>query len=327
MVALVILVFLDVVDAATPLPAALARAAERALGSGTTVMIRSVSAEPPERDLVAAGRAAGAAAVARLSWSDSQRLHGRLRVLVLASDRGATETLTFETSDPLVERGRALGLVLAALLAPENSRARDEQPPAPPETRTRADTGPPVAVAVSTESRAATGPNPWFLDASAEGGVALGGAGSSLGGTVGLGRRSAGWFGWRIGARARFGEIGAAQASLLSAGLAAGLVATLLRPADRDRFELALRLDGLLLYEALSHFSPDDTERVRKGRVMFGTALSAEAGLLLAPGAAIVVGAGPEVVFGRTDVVVHQMKVAELVPLRVSMHGGLRITF
>jgi hypothetical protein len=326
-VALVILVFLDVVDAGTQLPGALSRAVEQALGPGTTVMVRAISDEPPERELVATGRAEGASAVARLSWTDSQRLHGSLEVHVLASDRRATETLTFEASDPLVERGRALGLVLAALLAPENSRVRDERIPTPPETRARSDTGPPSPVAVSNDLPAVPRPGGWFLDASAEGGVAIGGAGSGLGGSIGLGHSSAGRLGWRMGARARFGEIGEAQASILSAGLAAGVVVTLLRAADRPHFELALRLDALLLYEALSHFSSDDVEHVRRGRVVPGAALWAEAAFLLAPGAAVVVGAGPEAVFGRTDVVVHETKVAELVPLRVSMHGGLRITF
>jgi hypothetical protein len=326
-VALVILVFLDVVDAATPLPGALSRAVEQALGPGTTVMIRSLSGEPPDSDMFSAGRAAGATVVARLSWDDPQRLHGTVRVRTLASDHSATQTLTFEPSDPLAERGRALGLVLATLLAPENSHDRDDRHPEPREVRARGDTAVPVAVAVSTPPPGALGPGRWFLDASAEGAVAVGGAGSGLGGTVGVGRRSAGGIGWRIGAHARFGELEQAQANLLSGGLSAGVVATLIQPAERGHFELALRLDALVLYETLSHFSNDDTERVRKGRLVPGVGLSAEAGFLLAPGAAVFFGAGPEVVFGRTDVFVRDVKVAELAPLRVSMCGGLRITF
>lgn len=327
MIALVILVFFDSADGATPLPGALSRAVEQALGAGTTVIIRSISGEPPERDLVTAGRAVGAAAVARLSWGEPERLRATLQIRVLASHRGATDTLTFETSDPLVERGRALGLVLAALLAPENSRARDERGPAPPETRARGDTVPSGAVAMSTETPAAPRQGPWFLDASADGGIAIGGAGSAVGGTVGVGRRVAGRLGCRIGARARFGELAEAQANLLSAGLSVGLVATVVEPGDRGRFELGFRLDGLVLYETLSHFSDDDVARVRKGRMVLGTALSAEFGFLVAPGAAIIAGAGPEVVFGRTEVVVRGVNVADIAPLRVSMHGGLRITF
>jgi hypothetical protein len=148
-----------------------------------------------------------------------------------------------------------------------------------------------------------------------------------LGGVVGLGRRVTSRLGWRLGLRARFGEVGDAQASILSAGLTAGLAATALRAANGERFELDLRLDALVLYEELSHFSSDDTGRVRKGRVMPGGAFLVEGRFLLAPEAAIVLGAGPEVVLGRTDVFVHQTKVAELVPLRVSIHAGLRITF
>ncbi|HEX2659704.1 MAG TPA: hypothetical protein VHU40_15575, partial [Polyangia bacterium] len=80
-------------------------------------------------------------------------------------------------------------------------------------------------------------------------------------------------------------------------------------------------------YEGLSHLSPDDVARVRKGRLLPGAALVVEGRYWLGPDAAIVLGAGPEVIFGRTDVIVHQMKMAELVPLRAAMHVGLRISF
>ena len=338
MIALVILVFLDAGDAGTPLPETLARAAEQALGPGAKVAVRTVTGPILERELLDAGKAAAATAVARLTWVDAQRSQANLEIHVVAGDRRVNQTLTFEATDPLGERGRTIGLVLAALLAPERGRPGDDDAGAasPPETAAQAERPPPAvtsspapaaAVAATSTAISPTHGPPWFLDAAAEGGIAVGGAGSGVGGALGLGRRLTDRLDWRIGARARFGEVGRAQASILSAGLTAGLGFTVRRAAAGERLELDLRLDGLLLYEALSHFSPDDEDQVRKGRFLPGASLTAGMRYLLGPGAAVFLGTGPEVVFGRTDVVVHLEKVAELVPLRVSIQGGLRMTF
>lgn len=347
MIALVILVFLDAGDATTAIPETLARAAEQALGPGAKVAVRTVSGPVPERELLDAGRAAEAAAVARLTWVDAQRSKAKLEIHVFAGERRLAEALTFEATDPLAERGRAIGLVLAALLAPSRAWLDDEaRAPPPPEASARepsrtsaaATRETPPTTTAAPPSAPATSPSAsigssagdgarWFLDAAAEGGIAAGGEGSSLGGALGLGRRLTDRLDWRIGARARFGEVSSAQASILSAGLAAGLGFTVRRAVDNERVELDLRLDALLLYEALSHFSPDDTEEVRKGRLLPGASLAAEVRYRLGPEAAVFLGAGPEVAFGHTDVVVHLQKVAELAPLRVFIQGGLRMTF
>lgn len=351
MIALAILVFLDAADAGTPLPEALARAAEQALGPRTKVAVRGVAGLLSEREMLEAGRATAATAVARLTWLDAQHLRATLDLHVFAGaatgagDRQLTQTLAFEATDPLGERGRAVGLVLAALLAPDRGKPGDDaRDPAPPDTSARADTPAPpapnpqtsAAVVATTSSAPSLSPSPspspartgsWSLDAAAEGGIAVGGAGTGMGGALGLGRRMTDRLDWRVGVRARYGEVGAAQASVLSAGLAAGLGLTVRRAAERESFELDLRLDALLLYEALFHFSPDDADQVQEGRLVPGASVTAGARYLLGPGAAVFLGAGPEVAFGRTDVVVHLRKVAELVPLRVSIQGGLRMTF
>jgi hypothetical protein len=356
-IALVILVFLDAADAGTPLPETLARAAEQALGPGAKVAVRAVPGPVLDRELIEAGKSEAAAAVARLTWVDARRSQAHLEVHVLGGgERHMTETLTFDATDPLGERGRAIGLVLASLLAPAPpGPPQPPQPPepaqqrrpgdeahaqSPPEARARAErpapevANPPAAAAAvtTTSSPPASPPSPtprppWFLDAAAEGGIAVGGAGSGLGAALGLGRRLTDRLDWRIGVRARFGDVGPALASVLSAGLSGGLGFTMRRARDGERLELDLRLDALLLYEALSHFSSDDEEPVRRGRIVPGASLAAGARYVLGPGAAVFLGAGPELAFGRTDVVVHLQKVAELAPLRVSIQGGLRMTF
>jgi len=341
-IALVILVFLEAADAGTPLPEALARAAEQALGPGAKVVVRVAPGSVPDRDLIEAGKAEAATAVARLTWIDARRAHANLEVHFLGGgERRVAETLTFEATDPLAERGRAIGLVLAALLAPDRGRPGDEaRAHSPPEIPIRAERPDPevanpraAAAALAATSMPATpSPSPlvtphWFLDAAVEGGIAVGGAGSGLGGALGLGRRLTQRLDWRIGARARFGDVGPALSSVMSMGLSGGLGFTMRRAAERERLELDLRLDALLLYEALSHFSVDDAEPVRRGRILPGASLVVGARYVLGPGAAVFLGAGPELAFGRTDVVVHLQKVAELAPLRVSVQGGLRMTF
>src|SRR4051812_37104431 len=80
-IALFILVFVDAHDAATPLPGALARAAEEALGSDVSVAVRTFASDLATPALVEAGRAEHATVVARINWADEQRSEARLEVV------------------------------------------------------------------------------------------------------------------------------------------------------------------------------------------------------------------------------------------------------
>ena len=319
MIALVLLVFVDAHDAATPLPGALARAAEEALGSDVSVSIRTVASDMPTPALIEAGRAVHATAVAKITWADEQRSAGRLDVLSVDGGPARSSTLAFSASDPLAERGRAMGLVLAALLAPEN-RARLERA-----KTARADVSP--ATVVATTPPVPPSPRHFALDAGAEAGFAVGGAGSGAGGTIGLRWQLGPRFGLRIGMQARFGEVGVAQAAATDLGGAAGVSLYLIPPAEQRRFALSLRADAILLYESLSHLSPDDPEPVRGAHLLPGAAALLEGELAVSPTLALVLGAGPEIAFGRTDVFVHQAKVAEIAPFRLVVTGGLVARF
>ena len=318
MIALVILVLVDSHDAATPLPGALARAAEEALGSDVSVSIRTVASEMATPALVELGRAAHATAVARIAWTDEQRSEARLDVLSTNGGPARSSTIAFGASDPLAERGRAIGLVLAALLAPEN-RARLERAKA-----AHADVAPAATVAIAPPPL----PPParhFALDAGAEGGFAVGGVGSGAGGTIGLRWQPGSRFGLRIGLQARFGEVSVAEAAATDLG--AGVVLFVIPPADQRRFALALRADAILLYELLSHLSPDDAEAVRGAHLLPGADALVEGQLAISPTLALVLGAGVEIAFGRTDVFVHQEKVAEIAPFRLVVTGGLVARF
>src|SRR5581483_2899750 len=153
----------------------------------------------------------------------------------------------------------------------------------------------------------------WALDAAAEGGLAIGGSGSGAGGALGLRWQALRRVGLRLGVAGRFGQIGQAHATMMTFSAAGGVIASVLEPRPDRRLALALRADALLLYETLSHFSSDDDQPVRQGR--------------LVPGATVLLAAGPEVVFGTTRVFVHDAEVTTLAPVRAVVLGGLTAAF
>jgi hypothetical protein len=320
-----ILVFVDAHDVATPLPEALVRAAGEALGQKVAVSTHPLADAAPAAALVEAGRAGRATIAAQVTWLDPQRSQARLDVVSVDGTFSRTSTVAFDASDPLPERGRALGLILAALVAPEKqalvAKAQAQaQTPAASEPAAVAIASPPPAPAPAPPRRFA-------LDAAAGGGFAIGGSGSGAGGAIGLRWQPRASVALRVGAQARFGEVGVAHATGLDLGAAAGLVLFLVPPADTRRFALALRADALLLYESLTHLSSDDPEPVRSGRFVPGAAALAEAEWALSPTLALSVGAGAEVAFGRTDIFVRQEKVADLAPLRLLAQAGLVARF
>jgi hypothetical protein len=257
--------------------------------------------------------------VARITWTDEQRSEARLDVVSTDGGPARSSTIAFAASDPLAERGRAIGLVLAALLAPEN-RARLERARA-----ARADVAP--ATTVVSASPPPTPARHFALDAGAEAGFAVGGAGSGIGGAIGLRWQPGPRIGLRVGIQARFGEIAVAEATATGLGATAGAVLFVIPPADQRRFALALRADAILLYESLSHLSPDDAEAVRGAHLLPGADALLEGQLAISPTLALVAAAGSEIAFGRTDVFVHQAKVAEIPPFRVVVTGGLVARF
>jgi hypothetical protein len=321
-IALLILVFVDAHDAATPLPGALARAAEEALGAGVSVSIRTLDQPTPVTALADATRAEGAAAVARIAWTDERRTEVRLEVVGATGGPTRTSKIAFADSDPLVERGRALGLVMAALVAPEK-QARLEREAAAQNVAA----APTTVVATTPPPSALPPPRRFALDAAVEGGFALTGAGSGMGGALGLRWQAGRRFGLRAGVQARFGEVDGAQAAAMDLAAAAGVALFVLPPSDERRLALAIRADALLLYQSLSHLSSDDREPVHGWRVLPGVAALVEAQWTVNPTLSLLLGGGPEIALGRTDVFVHQQKVTELAPFRLLIQGGLLARF
>jgi hypothetical protein len=178
----------------------------------------------------------------------------------------------------------------------------------------------------------------WALDAAAEQGIALGGAGNGLGATIGLRWQPWRRVGLRAGVRGRFGEVEVAQASSRALAASLGASFAIVRAAngapsagDDDQpgghFGLALRADALLLNESLSHLSADDASAVREDRWLPGGRLLVEAQWALGPAVALLLDGGPELAFGRTAVFLHESQVTTLAPLRLVIQGGLMARF
>ena len=319
MIALVILVFVDAHDAATPLPGALARAAEEALGPDASVSIRPLPPDATTTEMLDAGRAAHAMAVARVAWVDERHTEARLEIVGADGGPARASTITFDASDPIEERGRAIGLILAALLAPEKQAQRER------ERSARAQ--PPPIAAVVAPPPPPPAPRRFALDAAVEGGLAIDGAGSGVGGAIGLRWHLEDRVAIRLGIQARLGQVAVAQAAAMDLAGAAGLVLFLVPPSDGTRYALALRADALLIYDSLSHLSFDDPEPVRGARLLPGAQALIEGQAALSPTLGLQLAVGPEFAFGRTDVFVHQEKVAELSPFRLVVAGGLVARF
>lgn len=317
MIALVILVFVDAHDAATPLPGALARAAEEALRPDASVSIRPLPPDATTTSLIDAGRAAHATAVARVAWVDERHTEARLEIIGGDNGPARASTITFDASDPVEERGRAIGLILAALLAPEKQAQRERSARAEP---------PPI-VSVVAAPPPPPAPRRFALDAAVEGGMAIEGAGSGIGGAIGLRWQPKERVALRLGIQARFGQVAVAQAAAVDLAGAAGLVLFLAPPTDGRRYALAVRADALLIYESLSHLSSDDPEPVRGARLLPGAQALIEGQAALSPTLGLLLAVGPEFAFGRTDVFLHQAKVAELSPFRLVVAGGLVARF
>ncbi len=310
-----LIIFLSSADRDGTIGEALAHALNDALGPRVEVALRADPGLTDDAALERERRHAGARAAARVTWLDDAHL--RADVAVCLEPPAQHQTITFAPSDPLPERGRALGVVVAYhLVTPPQETASPE--PSPPQARA------PATVAVPAPAAGAGEPRRWALEAFAALGLPFGGDGAGFGGGLGLRWRGEERWGARVGARLRGAEIGAAQASYSGWALAAGVTRRLGPPAAGWIPGLSVRAEGLLLYEVLTHYSSDDPAPVRRGRLLPALSALLEATFRLTGSAALYLNAGAEVATGPTEILVQKSKVAELAPWRAVAEAGFR---
>jgi hypothetical protein len=312
------------VDTATT--GAIARALDQAMDAAGTVSIRALSGSTPAPDLSAACGEAGVTGAATVVWAAAERQEATVQVRHCATGETSRFRLSFASGDPTAERGRSVGFVIASALhtaAPPpvlDARA----PPASPAPPTPAQR--PVVALTAQDPPRSPVTRGRALEALLLVGVPLGGDGDGIGG--GLAGRLAGPRGWgaRLGLQARSGQINAAQASIFEAGLTTGVTYTVHPEASGLTPAVGLRLDVSLLYEAITHFSSDDPDPVRRQRLFPGGAGMVELTWPLGP-LDLHLGTGLQVAFAVADVLVRGIKVAEIPAWRATVEAGFRVDF
>jgi hypothetical protein len=300
-------------ESQSPATRALVAACSDALGAGVSVELHE-AATPSDREAAKLEAATGPRAVAEVLWSGAGHVSARVRLHVARTDRWIDRTIDFEAADSLSERGRALGFALASML-PEADPAL--QIAAAPSATPLA----PVPRALGRPRRAVG------LAALANDGIA--GPAAGLGGMVDVAFAVGESVAVRASAALWRGSIAEIAATDLTAQLGAGAAWTPIAPAPERPWELGLRADALVVYQAVSHVHATGTT-AWKAKVLPGVDVMLEGGWHVTRGCEVFVAAGPEIVLGTIDVAVISSAVTAevtLPALRAVAQVGLRLHF
>ncbi len=297
-----------------------------ALIRDATVVVRASEPSASDAELAAMGAAAHATLLGVVSWSEKQR-RVVIRFVALPAGRWTDREVRFDAADVPAERGRTVGFALASMM-PEDVFADASPRPAP---------APIVALPAvieaparsTAEVRVPTLPlraNPLAIDASGLVVVAPNGYGGGVGGVLALRVPIIGALGARAAAGARAESIGPAQAS---SRVIAGAVGIAWQPwlDPQKRWAVGARVDALLVHLDVAHLSEDDAQAAHLSRLMGGVDGAIEGAFRFAEHAAVVSAVGTEVVFGRTDIFVHDRQVTSLPALKLMAEVGLRVSF
>jgi hypothetical protein len=330
--ALTVLISVALGDARDASTDAILRAVREVLEADAKIEIRERDRAPSDAEATAADAAPAETALADVRWLDGSKTRARLRVHVRGAARWLERDLGFDTADAPTERGRALGFAIASMLPSTRVAERIVAPPTmppPAPSAPLANSAIANANANTTALSAASAPRAISGSIYAAAVIATGIAGSagSLGATLAGEWRLSPRLGLRLVASLREGEVAAAQVSALYGGGGAGISLALIGPTTRRPFGLGARLDALLQYQSLAHFSADDPSPIRKSRFLPGADLFTEATWAVTEGAAIVGAVGVEAAFGTTFVFTRRMRVAEISVVRLAGEVGVRAQF
>lgn len=261
----------------------------------------------------------GARAVADVRFADPA--HTQATIAIHGAGRAwVRRDLTFPPVEPLIDRGRTIGLLIASTFATER-HLLDLPPAAATEVAaTPANTPPsrdrPILHRPSTSSAGAT----WFIDLGGRASSGLGGAAGGLGGTLALHHILSRTFALRTGIGARVGSIAAAGASSSMQHAEVG-VSTYTMSFGVG---LAFRADLMLMRHAVTRWTPRSGTHT-ESRLLPGIAVTLEGSLPVGTAAAVVASAGLETGLGRTEITVGESAVADIPPLRLALGVAFRI--
>ncbi len=309
---------------AAPSTGALSEAAREMLGGDVRVQTETFPDEHPE---AAAAPAAGEES-ALLSWDSPRHEHARLRICRTA-DACLERWVTFEPSDPELERGRTLGFLVASVLLNEAAAAPPE-PRAPPSPAplASAPVKPVVALPVPRlEPAQVIRPPRRFPRGELTAAAVVSGPGDSttLGANLGADYAASPRLRLGLSGELRFGELGAVQASSEVASLLARASYVLLQPAASTW--LGVSGGAGVYYLAASHFSSDDRVPDRQGRFLLGGTVGGIGGLDFNATSTLYCELGAEILSGKTTIFVHREPRATWPVAAALARIGLRAAF
>jgi hypothetical protein len=340
------IVLLLLVDPAPPVAtSALTAASTDGLAGRADLVIERMKATPADDQAVARASALHADVVVEVSWPDGENgrahLHAHLRPTAPWVDRD----MTFTATAPPSERGRAVGLAIAAMVPDEEEIA---EPPAPTPTPTPTPTpvAPPVAEPSATppappaptrpkDEGAMGGPSEpraptpregarWQLgamfDASPSTGQSGFGGGGRLDGTF--------WFAPRVGARvgagARFSSFSPADAKVAEIGGGAGLAVRVLHTSDGTA--IVLRADLGAAWASVARERGDGSTE-RHSRLLPTVDAFVEGDFALGRSWSLLLAIGSELALGKTTVALNDTDIGTLPMARVIGQIGVRWAF
>jgi hypothetical protein len=288
------------------------------------VVVRETPSAPSDGDALDLGGALHADALVEVSWPDADRRRALLHVhpskdAAAWSDR----EIDFAPNDATTERGRTLGFAVASMIPSPSATTTTTTI----STTTSAAGDPPVVAPTPTPAHAeAPGSDAsttrMALELVGVASAGVGGNATAFGGEVGARFRLASDLALHVGGGVRFGSDAAADATSNTARFDAGLAWDFAHAAAR-RLAFGIRIDAVVLRHALAR-----TDRDEQGvRWIPGVDAFLEAAWSFTSGGAVVLGAGPEVAFGTTHVVVGNTTVESIPPVRLLAFLGLRARF
>jgi hypothetical protein len=288
---------------AAPSTGALSEAAREMLGADVRVRTETFPDEHPE---AAAPPAAGEES-ALLSWDSPRHEHARLRLCRTAGDC-LERWVTFEPSDPELERGRTLGFLVASLVLNQDAAAPSETraAPSPPAPLAPAPVEPVIPLPVPRfEPARVTRPPRRFPRGELTAAAVISGPGDSttLGANLGADYAASPRLRLGLSAELRFGELGSAQASSEVASLLARASYVLVQPAASTWLGVSAGVGTY--YLAATHFSSDDRVPDRQGRFLFGGTLGGIGGIDFNATSTLYCEVGAEILAGKTTIFVH----------------------
>jgi hypothetical protein len=344
-------------EAQDPATLALVSSVDDAVGAALTVRVEETRAAT-DAEALRVERSLRAAAVAVVTWREPAHLAATVRVHIARSDAWTSRRISFTPQDATTERGRTLGLVVAALWSaaqaaavtpPVPPKAAAAPPPeptaAPPSAAPPPPAPPPAAPAADSQAaptltaRASSSTAARASDASGAGRrqrFAVGAAGVGAlgveGPASGVGAALEGVafitdaFALRLGASARIGPVSALPGSDTVATAGAGVEVWPLRVGRGALFSLGLRVDALaLVHRVRADAGPAETH----DRWLPGGDLRVQSALRLGRRVDWLLGVGAEVAAGTTEIRKGPSRttVATVPALRLLGESGLRLVF